>query len=509
MSGSRLVHLIFGERLWSRLPADVVVRAPSWERLRQVAASVQNLGVRKSSAAFLTLDQELRHWKADSWLAGWQDPEPPPMASVRNVPPADLQRDTLEVLALGLCSMHTSGYVREGAVQELAKLTDPVAIPFLLVRTADWAAQVRDPARAVLHSIVEKRGAAAFAAYAALLERLGESTRSDPALLWRLRVALGSQDSIDAVDAVLSTGHFRERRALLAFSEDWPEQRRIEVAERLLSASDTVVRERAARVLLDRLAGIEHAELLRRLVRDRAARIARLVIETAVADGASPLQEILEDGLFHPAASVRKHAAYHWHAIIRASPADRYRHELLQPDGRHRIALLSLAWCGDRSDASLALRFLNAPSSGVSAASITLLGELDAVGHFDLILDGVLGQDASARSAALRTLQRHAPDIDESRLWPLLEQHPDTALAQGILKALLCCGRWTGLRAILRAYARTELADAADRAFAAWYRRLGRRGGRPAGYEALAIREALAAGGARIPPRVRTAIDAL
>src|SRR5690606_15046073 len=96
-------------------------------------------------AQYRRLDQEHRSrtLTVPDWFPDWHAIRPEHVAQVA-------ERSGRPVAAAGLLSMHPSGYVREAAVEVLAKTPDARALPFLLVRCADWVTQVRLAAQAAV-----------------------------------------------------------------------------------------------------------------------------------------------------------------------------------------------------------------------------------------------------------------------------------------------------------------------------------------------------------------------
>ncbi|MGW3898952.1 hypothetical protein ACWD6L_27560 [Micromonospora profundi] len=61
-----------------------------------------------------------------------------------------LHQPTVAPLVAALASIHSDGHVRERAVRVMLTDRSPDLLPFLALRTGDWVAQVREPARAGL-----------------------------------------------------------------------------------------------------------------------------------------------------------------------------------------------------------------------------------------------------------------------------------------------------------------------------------------------------------------------
>ncbi|NEC69147.1 hypothetical protein G3I41_31880, partial [Streptomyces sp. SID9727] len=132
----------------------------AWTTVGQLAEGVplrEALGGRDSAEHWVELDLAVRHppWYApDGWDAPRRD---------RNAAPAE------SGAALALC--HPDGRVREAALDRVAYWPD--LLPLLVIRCSDWAAPVRERARALL----AEAPAAGLVARAELILLLGRRER--------------------------------------------------------------------------------------------------------------------------------------------------------------------------------------------------------------------------------------------------------------------------------------------------------------------------------------------
>lgn len=82
-----------------------------------------------------------------SWFPDWHRVEPQDVAQIAG-------QSGNPIAAGGLLSMHPNGYVREAAVYVLARSGQVSALPFLIVRAADWVEQVRGPAQEAVEELL-------------------------------------------------------------------------------------------------------------------------------------------------------------------------------------------------------------------------------------------------------------------------------------------------------------------------------------------------------------------
>ena len=80
-----------------------------------------------------------RQWTEPSGLTGWFRVQPSDVQLL-------VQRCDDSRMAAALLSMHPNGFVREEAIKALASIDTGRALPYLVVRAADWVPQVRDRA---------------------------------------------------------------------------------------------------------------------------------------------------------------------------------------------------------------------------------------------------------------------------------------------------------------------------------------------------------------------------
>ena len=153
------------------------------------------------------LDQDHRRsfWSSPAWFPEWHLLRPDDVGRLA-------QRSGRPLVAGGLLSMHHSGFVREAAVRVLTGAGDPEALPFLMVRSGDWVAEVRAVAQAGIRALMEPANGAVFLRAAGLVrpmatERTRESGFADE--VWRWTVATVDRSML--LDALVS-GPPRPRR---------------------------------------------------------------------------------------------------------------------------------------------------------------------------------------------------------------------------------------------------------------------------------------------------------
>ncbi|WP_441248145.1 hypothetical protein [Kitasatospora sp. McL0602] len=281
-------------------------------------------------------------------------------------------------ITVALASCHPDGQVRARVVRLLLNRTrnSPPALdllPFLVLRTTDWAAPVRDMARAALSLVLD-------AAPTGLVEAAARVTiRTER----RLRGDFAHQQVLTALLALPGTAHFdrllgspdrRLRRFTLSaalMARRLPAERLVALAE---TDGDRRVRELAAEGAVRDAVWTERHDLVRRLAAGRAPEVRAVALTGWLRAGR------IEEVIAHfddPAKNVREVA----HEAIRRSGADVSAHyraalrEAMPSPG----AIAGLADIGDRTDSGLLEALLAHPRAKVRAAASRTLRALDIV----------------------------------------------------------------------------------------------------------------------------------
>jgi len=123
------------------------------------------------------------------------------------IQPADVGRiaelSAKPVTAGALLSMHPNGYVREAAVHVLSQSGQPDALPFLIIRGADWVEQVRQPAQEAVPALLEVASADQLLRAAALLDTMSASEARASGFSAVVRSQLATHfDTTDLLDAL-------------------------------------------------------------------------------------------------------------------------------------------------------------------------------------------------------------------------------------------------------------------------------------------------------------------
>jgi HEAT repeat protein len=154
------------------------------------------------------------HARQGPWYGPYQEP------ALRRVA-ARFSGATSGPVAMALASMHRDGRVRERAVAAMVGRPCPEAMPFLVLRTAEWVKPVRDRARAGLALLLADDSAGCLPAVLPMVLCLDARLRGGFAVT-QVRAALLSA-SAEVWRGLLGSGGRRERRFVfdIALAQGW------------------------------------------------------------------------------------------------------------------------------------------------------------------------------------------------------------------------------------------------------------------------------------------------
>ncbi|MEU1518144.1 hypothetical protein ABZ490_39390 [Streptomyces sp. NPDC005811] len=295
-------------------------------------------------------------------------------------------------LALALC--HWDGRNRQAALEQAT--AHPELLPLVALRSADWAPQVREPARLLLAQALDAPTAVRLMP---LILRLGRRGRG------AFATDLADRLLRTAPSGILAPLYTDPDRAVRRYAY------RLAVDERLLSPAelartaardpDTVIRNLCADAALAAMVdGGEHDGVVDALLGARGSRVR--------AAGVTALRRAGRSGravgfLADRSGVVRACARY----VVRqggGDPLPWYRERCAEPEGLPPGAVIGLAECGERADAEVLWALLGHPAAGVRARAVAGLRALDVT--------------------------------DVRRLWPLLDD-PAPGVVREVTAALL------------------------------------------------------------------------
>ncbi|WP_026413465.1 hypothetical protein [Actinomadura oligospora] len=366
-----------------------------------------------------------------------------------------------------LCS--PDGRVREAALQRSAEL--PRLLPVVVIRAADWAAPVRDAARAVLPELLRDAlrvpGARAVTSVATATHLAGRR-RGD--FVVELAADLLVDVSPDVLLAVRNADGRHVRRLACRVWLSRPDTDVRDVLDAVLGEADNVCRLWCARHLVERALAEQRSDLVEPLLSAVGGDLRAMALDALVRLGRS---EVGRAFLGDRSAGVR--AVAQW-AVRRdgEDPVPFYREALAAcvDDGTAAVAgvLLGLGECGSRDDAVLAVPFLRHGRPRVRAAAIRAASGLGGRegGWAALLTDSapVVVRMVSRTMIALEVT------VPVGELWALLDPARPRHVRRAAYLLLRHRDTWTRLEADLRLLAGrdAELGERARADLLRWVR---------------------------------------
>ncbi len=263
-----------------------------------------------------------------------------------------LGRDAIPVL--GIISFSPSGYVRQSAVQELARFREGEELPFLILRLNDWVSAVEEVARGAVLERLDPHHLPVLMAHITLLAAMERWRRNDfGVIITQVESLLTRPDLQQAVLQEIHRSSEQNRgpllRHLLRIRHVSPE-----VIGEALQSADPTVQMRA----LDALARLPHperfADEVQRLARNPRPGIRRRALQAATPRGLEDLTAILESSAMAISPSLRRTARTLLDTLSPRNWGEHYRQQLLWTDAERRAAVLEgLGECGTPADAAL------------------------------------------------------------------------------------------------------------------------------------------------------------
>jgi len=317
--------------------------------------------------------------------------------------------DAVEVV--GVATFSASGYTREAALIALARLRHPRAIPYVLLRLADWVPEVRAAAVRCLRSLPDAGIERTLIEHHALIDHLLRAGRVDlRAVHAEILTFLRAPAARAAIEEALEARDASTRRFVCRVLFD-DETTRAQAIERAVRDRDVSARRLVSRhVVRGELKA--PIELLRALVMDRCGSISSSIIRVLTDDQKARLRsELLALAVAADSAGVREAAQFALRPMGRAEFAAEARTRILAapPDRTAGGPIACLGQAGGPDDFDIVARFLDHPYARVRAAATYAVGRLDP---------------ARAVGLAIRLLEDGSGRVRRTAIAVLAEAHP-------------------------------------------------------------------------------------
>ncbi|HEX2078113.1 MAG TPA: HEAT repeat domain-containing protein [Longimicrobium sp.] len=411
-----------------------------------------------------------------------------------------------EAAVLGLVASHSSGFVREAAVQRLALVGGGDELPPLLLRANDWVPQVRNRAVDALCARVLPAYAGAWVRWLRLVLRLGGERRQDVRPLVDAVMALLRGDA--AREAVLAGLHAPDRvvrrTCFSIVAEDPDASVRTEAVFCALGSDDVALRRVAVRAA-GSLADARLRDLLPRMLHDSASSVRLAALRLAVERDAWGWVPQIRPRLLDRSAAVRAEARTALAAVEPMDFAAFYRGYVVAGAGHLAAAVAGLAETGGSEDAALVRPLVDDARPRVRAAAVRALARLGGAAAVSTLLRAVRDANPSVSRTAAVVLRDAVRGIGVDETSVLYRDSTSAHVRLNALSLLAVRGKWESISWILRALRDTDerVRRRAQAHLNRWKQRFNRVGSQPTPDQLRELRGALEQAADALDPRMR------
>jgi hypothetical protein len=374
---------------------------------------------------------------------------------------ADAGHWRVNALAVLSAACAADGHLRESAVAAIAISRDPLLLPVLVVRTADWVPAVRDAARQALDAALAVADGSALVMLAGVALAMGHWSRGAYALNAVAKALRAAPD--EALTAARASERLKVRRLA---HQVWLESGRAptgEAVEAALHDGDAVTRNLcAAKAAVDAVRDRDTG-VLGQLLDARTAGVRIEALTGLVKIGHPEAGEA-----YLPDRSAMMRATAQW-AVRRSgnNPAALYRAALTEaPVGSIRTLVAGLGECGTAYDVAVLSPFLGHDKPRVRAEAVRAVHRLGGtVPQLASMLTDPAPVVVRAVNAALRT----RPDpVPTARLWELSATGQPTHVRLVAYNQLTVRDSWSRVHVDLHLIADPELGQRARTDLFTW-----------------------------------------
>jgi HEAT repeat protein len=412
------------------------------------------------------LDQRVR----ESWMAyryynlhNWQ--------SLRPSDVARLAQSKFSTALLGLASFHSSGYVREAAVTELASQRTGKEVPFLLIRLNDWVSKVREVTAVAVRSRIEPAYAVHLLANMSLVLRLRICGRVEKAFVDEICDLLKRAECKDVLLAGTTSKDKTVRRISFQLAAEAEPSTRAAIIRAAMTDPDAVARSWAARHFLPEVSPDELPGVIEPMLKDRFMPVRRDALWFGATKRPDIAKQLLRVALLDNHISMRETARQFLALADVKEAADFYTDALGSGNDKQRFAAIcGLGETGKAGDALLIVPFLNSPFTKIRRAAVYAIGKLALEGQLGRLVGALSDVKPSVSREALKALQSKARYIPLADLEKLFATGADFHVRRNAFSLILHTDKWKKVPFLLKACADKDerIAEQAARSSRAW-----------------------------------------
>jgi hypothetical protein len=394
--------------------------------------------------------------------------------------------------SFAILGSHPSGFVRQAAVEQLAKDETGEALPFLLLRASDWVEQVRAAARDAIEPKLKNVRPATWAKCLPLAFRMRGMLRHQPKdLLDEVEMLCAGQPEFLKTNFAADhlSAFLRYRYRLAKVYTPIPLRSLITAA---LEQSQVGVRLLACDWVMEDAEGANREAFAQALLEDKAPMVrARAFWKIASARPEAYAAQI-EEGLMDRSEAVQDLARGVWRLLLHRDALAFYQQRAATAKRSAEIipVVRGLRAEGTGADEALIRPLLQHPLTKVRREGLKTLVAWNVSDKGALLIEGVQSKLPSYAKECSRLLAKNPGLISSSLIQRLLDSTDRFEARQIALRLAVKMSKWASLPLILQAYSILACRDRAEAAIRIWYRDFNRNQTAPSKQEAEdAIRE--------------------
>jgi HEAT repeat protein len=412
------------------------------------------------------LDQRVRGWSAYGYynLQNWQ--------SLRPADVSRLAQSEFATSLVGLASFHSSGYVREAAVEKLALQRMGKELPFLLIRLNDWVMQVRDTAARAVRARIEPAYAVHFLANIALVLRLRACGRVDRQFVDEVRGLLKRPECKDLLQAAMASKDRAIRRISFQLAAEADPSARASIIRAVMTDPDAVARSWAVRHFLPEATPDDLPGVVEPMLKDRFIPVRRDALWHLAQKRPDLAAEPLRFALLDNHISMRETARQFLGIANVANPRAFYVEAVVHAEDKLRFAAIcGLGETGSATDVNLIAPFLSSKLTKLRRAAVYAIGRLDVEGNLSTLTGLLRDEKPSVSREASKALLKKARQIPLRELEDMLASSASFHVRRNALTLLLHTDKWRKIPAVLNACADEDatISGLATRALRDWF----------------------------------------
>jgi HEAT repeat protein len=354
---------------------------------------------------------------------------------------------------LGVLSCHSSGYIREAAVRELAQLNSGAELPFLLLRLNDWVGNVREIARTLVFARIRHEYAFAFVKWLPLVLRLRVTRRGrNEEIIERVKELFQSPEAAHLLEA----GRGSEDRLTRRFCYEASFGRHHECGDALLARalldSDFHIRVIATRALGHRAPSPENQKMIETALRSPFSRVRYEALRSYAEKYPEAAEAELTRALLDPNISIREEAQFYLNRAAKFSVREFYIEQIATSSGKTLASSLSgLGEVGRKEDSALLSQYLAAKQPLVRAAVLRAIAKLDPGYGAAIFLAALSDESAKVGREAAFGLQERVNSVGGAKLWDAFNECKNPRARRGVLFLIARLSKWESLVYLLHA----------------------------------------------------------